>query len=101
MQCPATRSKHLPGRSRSASALVHAARPGLPGGIYDYQTEFAAVHPTSWGVSGLDVGAFYTWVQNNYANWDYGSNCTPDPSGYIIGWARPDPRRRPTRGDGS
>jgi hypothetical protein len=47
------------------------------GGIYDYKTEFAAVHPTSWGVSGLDVGAFYTWVQNNDANWDYGSNYLP------------------------
>ena len=47
------------------------------GGIYDYKTEFAAARPTSWGVSGLDVGAFYTWVQNNDANWDYGSNYLP------------------------
>jgi hypothetical protein len=47
------------------------------GGIYDYKTEFAAVYPKSWGVSGLDVGAFYTWVQNHDANWDYGSNYLP------------------------
>jgi hypothetical protein len=49
----------------------------VQGGIYDYKTEFAAARPTSWGVSGLDVGAFYTWVQNNDANWDYGSNHLP------------------------
>lgn len=47
------------------------------GGIYDYKTEFSAVRQTSWGVSGLDVGAFYTWVQNHDANWDYGSNYLP------------------------
>jgi hypothetical protein len=49
----------------------------VQGGIYDYKTEFAAARPTSWGVSGLDVGAFYTWVQNNDANWDYGTNYLP------------------------
>jgi hypothetical protein len=47
------------------------------GGIYDYKTEFAAVRPSSWGVSGLDVGSFYTWVQNHDSSWDYGSNYLP------------------------
>ena len=47
------------------------------GGIYDYKTEFAAVTPNTWGVSGLDVGAFYSWVENNDSSWDYGSNYLP------------------------
>lgn len=27
------------------------------------------------------MGAFYTWVQNNDANWDYGSNYLPPTDG--------------------
>ncbi len=46
-------------------------------GGYDYKTEFAAVTPMPYGISGLDLGAFYSWVENNDASWDYGSNYLP------------------------
>jgi hypothetical protein len=49
----------------------------VQGGIYDYKTEFAAVNPTRYGADSLDLGAFYSWVQNNDSSWDYGSNYLP------------------------
>ena len=49
----------------------------MQGGIYDYKTEFVAASQTRYGVDGLDLGAFYSWVQNNDSNWDYGSNYLP------------------------
>ncbi|HEX3388775.1 MAG TPA: hypothetical protein VHT94_07040 [Streptosporangiaceae bacterium] len=49
----------------------------VQGGIYDYKTEFVSTTPMASGISGLDVGAFYSWVQNNDSNWDYGSNYLP------------------------
>src|SRR5882757_9803413 len=32
---------------------------------YDYKTEFSEVIPSPHGGSGLDLGAFYSWVQNH------------------------------------
>ena len=52
-------------------------RDSAANGGYNYKTEFSAVNPPSGGVSGLDLGAFYTWVGNNDASWDYGSNYLP------------------------
>ena len=49
----------------------------VQGGIYDYKTEFAAVQQTRYGADSLDLGAFYTWIQNNDSSWDYGSNYLP------------------------
>lgn len=46
-------------------------------GNYNYKTEFSAVTPMRYGAIGLHVGAFYTWIANNDANWDYGSSYMP------------------------
>lgn len=46
-------------------------------GTPDYKTEFVSINPLPSGVSGLDLGAFYSYVENNDANWDYGSNYLP------------------------
>jgi hypothetical protein len=51
-------------------------RDSVPSG-YAYKTEFAAVTPMPYGISGLDLGAFYSYVENNDASWDYGSNYLP------------------------
>ena len=49
----------------------------VQGGIYDYKTEFTAARQTRYGANNLDLGAFYSWVQNNDSSWDYGSNYLP------------------------
>ncbi len=46
-------------------------------GNYNFKTEFVSTTPMASGISGLDVGAFYTWVENNDSSWDYGSNYLP------------------------
>jgi hypothetical protein len=52
-------------------------RDKLANGSFDFKTEFSAVTPMASGISGLDVGAFYSWVQNNDSGWDYGSRYLP------------------------
>jgi hypothetical protein len=49
----------------------------VQGGVYDYKTEFAAALQTRYGADRLDLGAFYSWIQNNDSSWDYGSNYLP------------------------